>query len=155
MKPAAHRSKPAAYPWRTELQTRFGDLDVLGHLNNVAIARLHEEARSRFVMAHLSDSNWRTRGWVSLAANVNLHYLGEAFYPEATTISVGVERIGSRSYVIGSALFQKGVCLGTCDCTLVVVSTSTRQPQPIPPSLRLALEKVCIGAPAPCEGVDP
>jgi acyl-CoA thioester hydrolase len=42
MKDDARRRDPAAYPASQTLETRFGDMDVNGHLNNVAFARLFE-----------------------------------------------------------------------------------------------------------------
>ena len=47
-RPAPWRLDPASYPHHDVIQTRFQDLDVLGHINNVAWAALFETARIRF-----------------------------------------------------------------------------------------------------------
>ena len=49
MRDDARRRDPAAYATSLTLDTRFGDMDVNGHLNNVAFARLFEETRVRFL----------------------------------------------------------------------------------------------------------
>jgi acyl-CoA thioester hydrolase len=147
MKPHPYRLELAAYPFSIELQTRFGDLDVLGHLNNSALARLYEEARSRFGMAHLRDIRQPASGprdWWSLVANLNISYLGEARYPAPVTMANGVGRVGNTSYVIEQALFQEGRCLGICDCTLVIVSKQTRKSTPLPDILRERLEQLAV-----------
>ena len=47
-RPAPWRLSPDAYPYPDVIQTRFQDMDVLGHLNNVAFAALFETGRTRF-----------------------------------------------------------------------------------------------------------
>jgi acyl-CoA thioester hydrolase len=150
MKPDPQRLEQSTYPFAIELQTRFGDLDVLGHLNNAAIARLYEEARSRFGMAKLSDIRQPLTGqreWWALVANVNISYLGEAHYPAPVTITSGIGRIGTTSYVVAHGLFQEGRCLGVCDCTLVIVSKETRKAIPLPEILRERLAQFTIPGP--------
>jgi acyl-CoA thioester hydrolase len=44
-KPESWRLDPASYPTHVEMQTRFQDMDINGHLNNVAFAVLFENAR--------------------------------------------------------------------------------------------------------------
>ena len=43
-KPESWRLDAASYPVCIELQTRFQDMDINGHLNNVAFAALFEQA---------------------------------------------------------------------------------------------------------------
>jgi acyl-CoA thioester hydrolase len=147
MKPDPSRLALATYPFSFELQTRFGDLDVLGHLNNAAIARLYEEARSRFGMAHLADIRQPLTGhrtWWALVANVSINYLGEAHYPAPVTVGAGIGRIGGSSYTVAHALFQDGQCRGTCDCTLVIVSKETRKAMSLPDNLRERLGEFLV-----------
>ena len=44
-KPESWRLDAASYPVAIELQTRFQDMDINGHLNNVAFAALFESGR--------------------------------------------------------------------------------------------------------------
>ena len=48
MKADPRRREPDAYGWTLDLAPRYGDMDANGHLNNVAFARLFEEARVLF-----------------------------------------------------------------------------------------------------------
>lgn len=148
MKPAPHRLLESAYPFSIELQTRFGDIDVLGHLNNAAIVRLYEEGRSRFAMTRLADARQQPRDWLGFVANVNVSYLGEGNYPAPVVITSGIARIGSSSHVVGHGLFQNGKCIGVCDCTIVTVSRATRKPLALPDLLREKLSEFLIREPA-------
>ena len=60
-RPAPWRLDPAAYPHHDVIQTRFQDLDVLGHINNVAWAALFETARIRFYHVLNGSSPSRAR----------------------------------------------------------------------------------------------
>ena len=77
-RPEAWRLDPASYPHSEPIQTRFQDLDVLGHLNNVAMAALFESGRVRFNRS-MNLAGWAGHRW--LVARVEINYLGEGFFP--------------------------------------------------------------------------
>ena len=119
-KPPPERLRLAAYPWTREDEPRFGDMDALRHLNNVAIARIYEDARVRFTDA----CGFRAaleRGHGLLVAEVSIQYLGEGHYPDPLAIGCGIGRIGTSSFVIAQGLFQNDVCIGAAETTLVHV----------------------------------
>ena len=145
MRPAPERLLLATYPYSTELDTRFGDMDVQGHLNNVALAGLYEEARVRFVSS-LFQLHSRPDGQRPVLAEATIRYLAEGRYPGRLTGAAGLLRIGRTSYVVGQAMFQHGICIGTAD--IVIVWTQTGRPTPIPHDLRAALERALIELPA-------
>ena len=143
-KPAPERLLPETYPFHAELDPRFGDVDVQGHLNNVALAGLYEEARVRFVSA-IFQIHARPDGQRPMLAEASIRYLAEGHYPGRLIATAGVLRIGRSSYVIAQALFQTGRCIGTAD--IVVVWTSDNRPAPIPDDFRMALETALIAIP--------
>ena len=144
MKPAPERLLLATYPYSTELDTRFGDMDVQGHLNNVALAGLYEEARVRFVSS-LVRIHSRPDRQRPVLAEATIHYLAEGRYPGRLVAAAGVLRIGRSSYVIGQAMFQGETCIGTAD--IVIVWTAAGRPSPIPDELRTALQGAPIKTP--------
>lgn len=125
----------AGYPFTAVAQTRFGDLDVLGHINNVAMASLFENGRVRFNrslnFAHIPGERW-------LIANVTIDYLAEAHFPHDVIIASGIGRIGRTSWTIASAAFQADMCVALCDT--VVVYTEGQQALPIPEEFKAAFE---------------
>ncbi len=117
-KPESWRLNPASYPFSATTQTRFGDMDFLGHLNNVAYAALFENGRVRF-NRQLNERKQRQHGERWLVAAVEINYLREGHFPDDVDISSGIGRIGTSSWVIQQAAFQNGQCIATCDSTLV------------------------------------
>lgn len=138
-RPAPWRLDPAAYPHHDIIQTRFQDLDVLGHINNVAWAALFETARVRFYHLLNGSSPSRNRG---LVANVEINYLGEGNFPDEMTIVSGIGRLGTRSWQTLSLALQNGVPLATCDVTIVSTGVSETDP-----AFRAELEKWSARAP--------
>lgn len=135
-RPEAWRLNPASYPFGTAIQTRFQDLDVLGHINNVAMAALFESGRVRFNMnagfAQPGGPRW-------LVAQVIVNYLAEGQFPADVEIRSGIGHAGTRSWQILSAAFQGGVCIATCD--VVVVLSAERGASALPEALRTGLDE--------------
>lgn len=116
-RPASWRSDVAHYPFHAIVPTRWADLDLLGHINNVSMAGLFEEGRGQFNRSLAlpragSDIRW-------LIAGVTLNYLAEAHHPSDIVIASGIGHVGTRSWTIVSGAFQNGTCVATCDTALV------------------------------------
>ena len=75
-RPQAWQLNPASYPFSHRTETRFADMDVLGHINNVAMAGLFEHGRGMF--NHAIEVQRRAPGQRWLIASVNLDYIAEA-----------------------------------------------------------------------------
>ena len=144
MKPAAWRFARDIYPVRFAVQTRYRDMDMLEHVNNIAQAAYYDEARHRFsqmVFGHMGDRS----GVRIVTADSHVHYLAEVFHPDEIEVGTGVLRIGASSYQIGQAMFQKGACTGVCATTFV--RTADGRAAPLQDAFRAALGHYLIAAP--------
>jgi acyl-CoA thioester hydrolase len=117
VRPDPTRAHRHHYPLWEQVPVRFGDLDPLGHVNNVAIAQLYEESRVRFGRILVERSGATLHRLV--LASLTVHYLAETHYPEPVEVGIGVARIGRSSYALAQALYQGGRCVGVADSTLV------------------------------------
>lgn len=123
-RPPEWQCQPEVYPVSLAIETRFGDLDPLGHVNNVAMAGLFETARVRFhrqVGLHPRDQAVR---W--LIAAVAINYLAEAHFPAPVEIGTGIVAIGNTSWTLLSAAFQDGACVATCETVMVAQGKAER-----------------------------
>ncbi len=136
MKSDPCRHIAANYPWQFELQTRFADMDVNRHLNNVAITRFFEEARIRFNWNLFSAEPGPVRPRY-LVAHVAVDFLGEGRYPEPLLLGYAVGDIGRSSFRAQKAMFQNGRCIALCDT--VLVHRGEAGPAPLPDALRARL----------------
>lgn len=108
------------------VQVRFADLDVLGHVNNVAFLVFMETARVRFMHEH----GGALRGGV-LVARSDCDYKREI--PASTQeveVTVQVESVGRTSFVVRHDVLDAGVEVAVGRAVLVAVDDA-RRPRPI------------------------
>ena len=133
------------YPFRVTIDTQFADMDVVGHLNNVAIARYYESARVRGNFPLFGRGLFqRSAPFQMVLAQANISYLAEGNFPEPVQVGYGIGRIGTSSFVTHQGLFQNGACIGLCESVTVV--TVNGKPSPIPPEARAAMQGILIPA---------
>lgn len=120
-KPERWRLDAASYPVCAEYQTRFQDMDINGHLNNVAFAALFESGRV-LLNRQLRPLAERRDNERTMVAAVEINYLAEGNFPDPVEIATGIGRIGTSSWSIVQAMFQNGRPIATCD-TVVVCRT--------------------------------
>lgn len=124
-KPAPYRLRPETYPFRVILPTRFADMDINWHLNNVAISTLFEEGRVRMLRA-LDDAPFAHGHVVVVAASFN--YLHDGVYGTDVELGCGIAALGKTSWTIHGATFQNGRAFATSD----VVCVRTVEGAPVP-----------------------
>lgn len=141
-KPDPARLDPAFYPMTFPVETRFQDLDPLGHINNVAMGAIFETGRVKFNHANGTFAVRRVADHRWLIASVAINYIAEGSFPEAVEVGHAITRIGRSSWEIASAAFQEGRCIATCDC--VLVATDSNGAVPLSEEFVALLEKVRI-----------
>lgn len=144
MEPTPERLDLTAYSYVTEIAPRFGDMDALRHLNNVALAGIYEEGRVRFTTA-IGIHEAREQGCRPVIGELTIRYLVQAHYPAMLTAGIGVLRIGRSSYAFAQALFQDGRCVGLCDTTLVYTGAEDGRARPLPDAFRAVLAAHPLG----------
>ncbi len=138
-KPESWRFNPASYPVTLECETRFQDIDINGHLNNVAFAALFENARVR-LNHDAGIREHRSADQRTLVAAVEINYLGEGRFMKPVMIASGVGHIGTSSWQVVQAMFQNGQCIATCDT--IIVSREFGAAKALPVEMRAGLETI-------------
>jgi acyl-CoA thioesterase FadM len=106
-KPEAHRQDLGSYPHRLQLATRFSDVDIMAHINNVAMLRYCEEGR-----VELLRSSNRQRGTV---IHTDISYLREGRFMDDMIIGTAVESDDGGRLCLLQGLFQRQECVATCN----------------------------------------
>ena len=137
-KPESWRLDAASYPVCVDFQTRFQDMDINGHLNNVAFAVLFESGR---VLLNRQIRPWdeRPANERTMVAAVEINYLAEGNFPDPVQIATGIGRLGTSSWTIVQAMFQNGRPIATCDT--VVVCRTDGQAKPLRAAMVAELEE--------------
>lgn len=135
------RLQADTYPFRLVIETQFSDMDIAGHINNVAIVRFYESARARLHLQMFGNNNFfRERDFAGVVAETHCRYLAEANFPDPVEVMCSIARIGNSSYDVHQALFQNGVCVGLCECVMVLVQAG--KAMPIPAAVRERMQAI-------------
>lgn len=117
---AAALLQMSSYPFAMSIEPRYADMDIVRHINNLALAEYHEEARTRFFMTLFGDDFlFRKREHRLLPVRTIYEYLHEAHYPLPLQACAGVAHIGNSSFTVAMALFQNAQCV--CLANVVTV----------------------------------
>lgn len=127
------------------LQLRWSDQDINGHMNNVQILTLMEEARIRATQQWTATTPGSS-GPKRIARALNTSFEREVQYGKDTTVWVWVTRIGHSSFVFGHILSQDGQPCAYTEATMVVIDAETGKPRPHDERFRKELE-VHLGPP--------
>ncbi|HEY4557890.1 MAG TPA: thioesterase family protein [Enteractinococcus sp.] len=129
--------EPIATP--IDVQIRWSDQDVNGHVNHVRILTLVEEARIRATqlwMGTTPGANGPTR----VIRALNTSFKQEVQYGKNTTIWVWVPRIGTTSFVFGQLVTQQDEPCVYAEATMVMIDAATGRAKPHDAPFRRALE---------------
>ncbi|MES2884059.1 MAG: thioesterase family protein [Pseudomonadota bacterium] len=125
------------YKYWTDERVRFNDLDVLGHVNNIAYAVYVENARASFL--------GETGLWVMGAriANVivrtEMDYLREVQFLAQLRVGVKVLAVGKSSYTLGIGIFKGEDCVLVARNIIVRFDSHTRGSVPLDDAARALL----------------
>lgn len=122
-----------------DLQLRWSDQDLNGHVNNARVIILAEEARV------LAGRGWSDNAPSGTTPRV-LKTLTARFdvpvrYERALCAKVWIARIGNTSYTVCHELFQDDELCTYVEAVVVVLDPETDRPAPVGPSLRKGLTK--------------
>jgi acyl-CoA thioester hydrolase len=124
-----------------ELQRRFSDLDLLGHVNNVVYGDYLQEARV-MMLAELGEASFAN--FSQVLARQEIDYRKPlAYRAEPITIDMWITKIGNTSYTfVAQVKDDDGSVAADATGVMVCFDTSTGRSRPIPDSFRSALEAV-------------
>ncbi|MBM3185941.1 MAG: acyl-CoA thioesterase [Bacteroidetes bacterium] len=121
-----------------EIQVRFADLDVLGHVNNSIYLSYFEMTRVHYFKELLGESwDWKKNG-VLLVRN-EIDYLEPILLHQKPSISMYLIEIGNKSFKLGYEIFVEEK-IHTKGCSVMVCFDSvTNQTSSVPIEMKKAL----------------
>lgn len=133
---------PTRYPFSCSIETRFGDVDLNRHINNVALVGLLEEGRVRFHRASgyigaLGDTT-------SMVASLAVEFLGQSYFPAPIDLHVAPSRLGRTSYRLNELVTQEGRLVAYAEAVMVRVGADG--PVELPASFRDTIDQWLLRA---------
>lgn len=133
------------FPFLTDIPTRWGDNDMLGHLNNVVYNRMIETVVVRFTMGPL-DIEWQTAPCYPIVVESLCRFHRSLSFPETVTAGLRAARIGGTSVTYEIALFgeDEEAPASTGHFIHVFVDSVDHKSMTIPDDIRARIERLGI-----------
>lgn len=117
---------------------RWSDQDANGHLNHARIVTLMEEARVRWTR---TGEGFGTLLAGVVVASLKVDYLAQAEYVPEMTLSLGVERIGTKSFTLRHTGIQAGTTVFVGTTVIVPLGQDRTSSRALDDAERRALER--------------
>ncbi len=140
-----HQTHPARAEFRFwwPVTVRWGDMDAMGHVNNVIYFQYLESARIGYFQTLAGwtgrDEGGGRQGPVVVSQTFN--YRLQVYYPAELEVGVRCREIRNRSFVLEYGIFRKGTdeLIGDGSSVAVWLDYDANKAMDIPPDLRQAL----------------
>ncbi len=142
---SGHRTPPSRGDFRFwwPLTVRWGDMDAMGHVNNIIYLQYLESARIGYFET-LADWDGRAEGsgrQGPVLVSQTFNYRRMVFYPAELEVGVRCLEIRNRSFVLEYAIFRKGTdeLVGDGSSVTVWLDYDANKSVDLPASLRQVL----------------
>lgn len=135
------------FPVLTDLQTRWRDNDVYGHVNNVVYYEYFDTAVNAWLHEQVGRVA-REGEAIGVVAETTCRYLHEVSFPQQIVVGLACERLGRTSITYRLAIFAADVA-GAGPAALgrfvhVYVDRDSRRPVAVPERIRQAVQRVLV-----------
>lgn len=116
----------------TIVTPRFGDMDVLGHINNTVLAGWFEEARNPFFDIFAPETYFTDGTFHLIMAHTDYDFVKELLFGSDVEIHTYVSRIGTKSFTVYHEAWQKGKLCSKGNAVIVHFDFAKKETTPIP-----------------------
>jgi acyl-CoA thioester hydrolase len=136
----------AAYPYWSEVPTRWNDNDVYGHVNNTVHYAAMDTVINRWMIEQgLLDLNGGDS--IGLCVESGCRYLAAVEYPDVLAVGLRVGRLGNSSvtWEVGLVRARDDLSVAEGRFVHVFVDARTRRPRPLTERQRTAMGALVMG----------
>lgn len=137
---------PKGFAHRTDIQIRFSDVDVLGHVNNTIYLAFYDTGKAHFFSSLLNRAiDWKHVETV--IANVDCAFVAPIFYGEEIEVVTRCESVSEKSFRLLQMLVRKtdGQIKSACETIMVSFDAAENKAVPLPEIWREALTRSIAG----------
>lgn len=129
------------YPHSIEVQLRFNDIDILGHLNNTVYFSLYDMGKALY----MKEAGLRASGQdrpASVIADIHCTYFQPIHFDDKISVATRCSHIGEKSYTLEQILVDdKGVVRSKCETVMVYFNPETGKSEVLPEMYRRRIEE--------------
>lgn len=123
----------SSFRHRVDLQIRFNDIDILGHLNNTVYFSFYDTGKAYYLEA-VQGGKMDWQRVESVMANVDCAFIEPVYFGTEVEVLTRCEHIGHRSMTIFQMLVDKndGRVKSVCRSVMVSIDPDTKHSVPMP-----------------------
>lgn len=129
------------FPVKAMDTIRYGDTDMLGHVNNAVFSTYLETGRTRLL---LDSRKIAPPGAGFALVRLVLDYRAEMRWPGEAHVGTGVTAMGRSSITLRQAVFQDGACMATAETVVVLFDLTARRAMALPDEARAVLQDLIM-----------
>lgn len=130
-----------------EITPRWGDMDALGHVNNVKFFTYDESARLEYFQQLMRDDPRFWKDYGLILARIEADFLAQLRLPAQLEIGFRIRRIGRTSLSTEAAMFRGPELVAVTRGVLVWFDYAASRPLPVPGAVRLRIRKASATPP--------
>ena len=132
------------YSYLEKVDTRFGDNDIFGHLNNIIYYSIFDSVINRFLINNC-DYNPLNSEIIAISPETRCKFRKSLSYPEKVEAGLSTFKIGNTSIIYDIALFKLEEDVACAEGYFVHVFVKRNKMQEkvkIPEKIRIELERI-------------
>jgi len=122
-----------------KINPRFGDIDILGHINNIVPAQWFELGRTAVMQLFDTELKLTKETFPLIMAHSEYDFVDQMFLKE-TEIKTWISRIGTKSFTVYHEAWQEGRLCVKGNAVIVYYDFKIKKSTPIPDDKRKLLE---------------
>lgn len=125
----------------TDIQIRFADTDILGHVNNVNLQHFFDQGKMDYFQKVVGLSLvWKKEGFVQV--HTSCDYFEQVFLDEPISVRSGIESLGNKSLRFVQQIYNRetGQIKAASESVNVAFDFELQQSIPLLPEWRSAIE---------------
>ena len=127
----------ADYRYFCPIATRWGDVDMMAHVNNAKYITYDEQARTDYMQQRQHDAG--LTGPHFILARIACDFIEQLRHPSQIDYGMRILRIGRSSLVTQGALFVGDRCHARTEGVIVWFDYATQKATPVPEAVRAAI----------------
>lgn len=131
------------FPLLRTMSTRWADNDIYGHINNAIYYQYFDSAINAYLIAE-GGLDIQDGDVVGFIVHSECDYFSPIAYPSDLEVGVAVEKLGASSvqYRLGIFVDDDDTPAAIASMVHVFVDRDSSQPVPIPPAMRIAMQRI-------------
>ena len=129
-----------------KVSPRFGDIDILGHVNNTVFPCWFEMARKPVMQIFDPELTLERNKFPLIMAHNDFDYKSPVFFKFDVEIKTWISKIGTKSFTVYHEAWQEGHLCTKGNCVIVYIING--QTTPIPDDKRKILSEHMANCPA-------